>query len=53
MKKDARITIILRCEECKEENYITSYNKKNHTEKLNLNKFCSKCNKQTAHKQKK
>lgn len=44
--------IILRCSNCKEENYITKKNKKE-TEKLELNKYCWKCNKHSNHIQKK
>ena len=49
----AREGIILRCEVCKEENYITKKNKKIHTEKVEYSKYCFKCNKHTNHKEKK
>ncbi|WP_381415073.1 50S ribosomal protein L33 [Spiroplasma endosymbiont of Anurida maritima] len=45
--------IILRCSECKEENYITKKNKKLHTEKLETKKHCFKCNKHMKHVEKK
>lgn len=45
--------IILRCEECKEENYITKRNKKKQTEKLETKKYCFKCNIHKVHKEKK
>ena len=45
--------VVLACEDCKERNYTTVKNKKNTTEKLELNKFCKWCNKQTVHKEKK
>ncbi len=48
----AREGIILRCSTCKEENYITKKNKKQ-TEKLEMNKYCSRCNKHINHKEKK
>lgn len=48
-----RERITLACTECKEENYRTIKNKKNTTEKLELNKFCSRCGKATKHKEKK
>ena len=41
------------CSECKEENYRDERNVKNTTERLELNKFCSKCRKTTNHKEKK
>ncbi|RTZ68618.1 MAG: 50S ribosomal protein L33 [Tenericutes bacterium] len=49
----ARKGIILRCEVCKHENYITKKNDKLHTEKLEVKKFCPNCNKHTNHKEKK
>jgi large subunit ribosomal protein L33 len=48
-----RDNIILKCTVCGEENYITERNKKNHTEKLEIKKFCPRCNKMTLHKEKK
>jgi len=41
------------CDVCKEENYRTEKNKKNTTDRLELNKFCPKCRKSTTHKEKK
>lgn len=52
-KGESRERITLQCTECKEENYRTEKNKRNTTERLELNKFCSKCKKSTAHKEKK
>lgn len=46
-----RITLI--CSDCKNENYRTEKNKKNTTERLEVNKFCKKCKKTTEHKEKK
>jgi len=46
-----RITLV--CTECKEENYRTIKNKKNDPERMEMNKYCSKCKKHTAHKEKK
>jgi large subunit ribosomal protein L33 len=48
-----RDNITLVCTECKEENYITTKNKKLHSERVEVKKFCSRCNKKTAHKEKK
>ena len=48
-----RERITLFCTECKNENYRTVKNKKNTTEKLELNKYCSTCKKTTTHKEKK
>ena len=41
------------CSECKEENYIATKNKKTHPEKMEIKKFCKRCNKMTVHKEKK
>ena len=49
----AREGLILRCESCKMENYITKKNKKLHPEKIEMKKYFSKCNKHTDHKEKK
>ncbi len=49
----SRDGIILRCEVCKHENYITKKNKKTQVEKLEVKKFCSNCNKHENHKEKK
>ncbi|HOA63607.1 MAG: 50S ribosomal protein L33 [Acholeplasmataceae bacterium] len=47
-----RESIILRCTVCNEENYLTEKNKKKTTERLELNKFCPRCRKQTLHREK-
>lgn len=52
-KNENRNQVTLVCTECKSENYNTSKNKKNTTERLELNKFCPKCNKSTLHREKK
>lgn len=41
------------CGECKSENYRVPRNIKNTTERLELNRYCSKCRKHTTHKEKK
>ena len=46
-----RESIILRCTVCNE-NYLTEKNKKKTTERLELNKFCPRCRKQTLHREK-
>jgi len=48
-----RERIIFRCSECKEENYIGDKNKRLHPDRQEINKYCSRCNKQTVHKEKK
>lgn len=41
------------CTECSEENYRVERNVKNTTERLDLNRYCSRCRKHTEHKEKK
>ncbi|WP_342252448.1 50S ribosomal protein L33 [Spiroplasma endosymbiont of Amphibalanus improvisus] len=45
--------IILRCIDCKNENYISKRNKKQNTNKVEVKKYCSKCNSHIVHKEKK
>ncbi|MDO5569246.1 MAG: 50S ribosomal protein L33 [bacterium] len=52
-KGEARALVDLQCTVCKEINYKTSKNKKNTTDRLELNKYCPRCRKNTAHKEKK
>ena len=57
--KGNRVQVILECTEHKASGmpgtsrYITTKNRKNTTERLELNKYCSRCNKSTKHKEKK
>ena len=48
-KAGSRIKITLRCSECKQRNYNTNKNKRNTTERLELNKYCPFCRKHTLH----
>lgn len=50
-KKGKRPEIMLVCEQCKSRNYYTFRNVINTPDKLSLNKYCSKCKKQTLHKE--
>jgi len=43
--------ITLQCQVCKERNYSTLKNKKNHQDRLELKKFCARCRKHTAHRE--
>jgi large subunit ribosomal protein L33 len=52
-KKGSRIDVGLVCEVCQSVNYVVEKNKVNTTSGLKLNKFCPKCRKHTAHKEKK
>ena len=48
-KGENRVLVTLSCSECKTPNYRVSKNVKNTEEKLELNKFCSKCRKTVKH----
>ena len=52
-KKGNRLNKTLVCTVCNSENYRTDKNIKNTTGRLELNKYCSKCQKHTPHKEKK
>ena len=46
-----RVTFLLKCSECGEENYLTEKNKKNDPDRLEVMKYCPRCRKQTLHKE--
>lgn len=48
-----REALTFKCTECGEENYIGTRNKRKHPEKMEIQKYCPRCNKKTAHKEKK
>ena len=52
-KGEARGLVTLKCSACGEENYRISKNKKNTPERLNLKKYCSRCQATTEHTEKK
>lgn len=47
-----RVTFLMRCTVCNEENYLTEKNKKNSPDRLEQKKYCPKCRKQTLHREK-
>lgn len=48
-----RVAVTLACTECKRRNYITSKNKKNTPDRLEMKKYCSFCKTHTLHKESK
>lgn len=46
-----RVTITLACTACQQRNYITEKNKRTHTERLELKKYCKFCNQHTLHRE--
>ena len=49
--KGPRENITLECTECKRRNYVTSKNKRNNTDRLEIVKYCKFCKKRTTHKE--
>ncbi len=58
--KGPRISITLECSQCRKNDnkrskgvsrYLTSKNRRNTTEKLELSKYCKYCNEHTIHKE--
>lgn len=43
--------VILTCSECLSRNYVTHKNKADSNKRLELSKFCPRCNKHTVHKE--
>ncbi|MHB8628502.1 MAG: 50S ribosomal protein L33 [Aggregatilineales bacterium] len=50
-KKEVRVVIQMACTECKERNYTTEKSKRNDPERLELQKYCKKCQKHTLHRE--
>ncbi|MCL2475105.1 MAG: 50S ribosomal protein L33 [Chloroflexi bacterium] len=50
-KTDTRIVIHLACPTCKERTYTTQKNRKNDTQRLEINKYCPRCKTHTLHKE--
>ncbi|WP_454296128.1 50S ribosomal protein L33 [Salana multivorans] len=48
---DIRPKITLACSECKERNYITRKNRRNNPDRLELKKYCARCNSSTSHRE--
>ena len=46
-----RIKIVLECEECHARNYTQSKNKQEHPERIQVKKFCPRCNRHTIHRE--
>lgn len=44
-------SVTLACEQCKQRNYITMKNKKSHSGRLEMKKYCKFCRTHTVHKE--
>ncbi len=46
-----RVKVILACADCKERNYSSKKNKKNDPDRVELKKYCPRCDAHTLHKE--
>ncbi len=50
-KNEKRVKVTLACEDCKRRNYITTKNKQNDRERIEMRKYCQWDRKHTVHKE--
>jgi large subunit ribosomal protein L33 len=50
-KSEKRVKVTLACEECKRRNYITTKNKQNDRERIEMQKYCRWDRRHTLHKE--
>jgi large subunit ribosomal protein L33 len=50
-KSDTRVIINLACTECKERTYTSTKNRKNDSQRMELNKYCPRCQHRTPHRE--
>jgi len=50
-KKAVRSFVTLACTECKERNYLTEKNRRNDPNRLELNKYCPRCQTHRLHRE--
>jgi large subunit ribosomal protein L33 len=48
---DVRPKITMACVDCKNRNYITTKNRRNDPDRIEIKKFCRRCGKHTAHRE--
>ncbi|MGZ5389170.1 MAG: 50S ribosomal protein L33 [Aeromicrobium sp.] len=48
---DVRPKITLACTECKERNYITTKNRRNDPDRLDIKKYCPRCKTHQTHRE--
>ena len=51
MASDKRVAVTLECTECKRRNYITTKNRANQRERIEMKKYCRWDRKHTLHKE--
>ena len=50
-KKAIRIVMTLACTECQERNYVSSKNRRNDPGRMELKKYCPRCQTHTVHRE--
>ena len=50
-KKEVRVVIYLACTDCKERNYTSEKSKRNTQNRIELQKYCKRCQKHTLHRE--
>jgi len=50
-RRAVRLAITLACTECRERNYLTEKNRQNDSGRLELQKYCQRCQKHTMHRE--
>ncbi len=50
-KKDVRPVITMECTECHERNYTSEKSRRNDPQRIELKKYCRRCNKHTLHRE--
>ncbi len=48
---EVRIIVTMQCSDCRERNYTTTKNRRNDTQRLEQNKYCSRCRVHKAHRE--
>jgi large subunit ribosomal protein L33 len=51
MASDRRVKVTLECPQCKRRNYITTKNRNNQRDRMELAKYCRWCRSHTAHRE--
>lgn len=46
-----RVSVTLACTECQERNYTITKNKRKHPDRMELSKYCSRCNNHSLHRE--
>jgi len=50
-RRAVRLAVTLACTECRERNYLTQKNRQNDSGRLELKKYCRRCQSHTMHRE--